>query len=116
VRVSELDRVARFADFGRDVWQEKRRWLYRCFKRRRRGITRNTAAHLAKMLHALGVTEIYIGYRKTSGTISPPRATALGPTGWKWKRSQGPLKTTASRFTQCRRMGRRRCAQGTAAK
>jgi len=61
-RVSELDKRARFADFDVQVWLEKRKWLYRRFRVRKRELIKNMAAHLAKMLRELGVTEIYIGY------------------------------------------------------
>jgi hypothetical protein len=62
MRVSELDRAARFADFDTSVWLEKRKWLYRRFRVRKRELIKNMAAHLAKLLRELGVTEIYIGY------------------------------------------------------
>jgi putative transposase len=62
LRVSELDKRARFADFDVQVWLEKRKWLFRRFRVRKRELIKNMAAHLAKMLYELGVTEIYIGY------------------------------------------------------
>ena len=62
LRVSELDKCARFADFDASVWLEKRKWLYRRFRMRKRELIKNMAAHLAKMLYELGVTEVYIGY------------------------------------------------------
>jgi putative transposase len=62
LRVSELDKRARFADFDVQVWLEKRKWLFRRFRMRKRELIKNMAAHLAKMLYELGVTEIYIGY------------------------------------------------------
>jgi putative transposase len=62
LRVSELDKRARFADFDVQVWLEKRKWLYRRFRMRKRELIKNMAAHLAKTLLELGVTEIYIGY------------------------------------------------------
>ena len=61
-RVSELDKRARFADFDTSVWLEKRKWWFRRFRMRKRELIKNMAAHLAKMLYELGVTEIYIGY------------------------------------------------------
>ena len=62
MEVSELDKRARFADFDVQVWLERRRWLYRRFRVRKREIIKNMAAHLAEMLRELGVTEVYIGY------------------------------------------------------
>jgi putative transposase len=62
MEVSELDKRARFADFDVQVWLEKRRWLYRRFRMRKRELIKNMAAHLAKMLYTLGVTDVYIGY------------------------------------------------------
>jgi len=62
LRVSELDKRARFADFDTSVWLEKRKWWFRRFRMRKRELINNMAAHLAKMLYELGVTEIYIGY------------------------------------------------------
>jgi putative transposase len=62
IRVSELDKRARFADFDTSVRLEKRKWLYRRFRMRKRELIKNMAAHLAKTLRELGVTEIYIGY------------------------------------------------------
>jgi putative transposase len=61
-RVSELDKRARFADFDVQVWLEKRKWLFRRYRVRKRELIKNMAAHLVKMLHTLGATEIYIGY------------------------------------------------------
>jgi len=61
-RVSELDKRARFADFDVQVWLEKRKWLFRLYRVRKRELIKNMAAHLVKMLHTLGATEIYIGY------------------------------------------------------
>ena len=61
-RGSELDKRARFADFDVEVWLEKRKWLFRRFRMRKRELIMNMTAHLAKMLRELGVTEIYIGY------------------------------------------------------
>ncbi|MCC6051553.1 MAG: transposase [Thermofilum sp.] len=62
MEVSELDKRARFADFDVQVWLEKRRWLYRRFRVRKRELIKSMAAHLVKMLRELGATEIYIGY------------------------------------------------------
>jgi len=62
MEVSELDKRARFADFDTSVWLEKRKWLFRLYRVRKRELIKNMAAHLVKMLHTLGVTEIYIGY------------------------------------------------------
>jgi putative transposase len=62
MEVSELDKRARFADFDTSVWLEKRKWLYRKFRVRKRELIKNMAAHLAKMLRELGVTDVYIGY------------------------------------------------------
>jgi putative transposase len=44
------------------VWLEKRKWLFRLYRMRKRELIKNMAAHLVKMLHTLGATEIYIGY------------------------------------------------------
>jgi putative transposase len=62
LRVSELDKRARFADFDVQVWLEKRKWLYRRFRVRKRELIKNMAAHLAKTLRELGATDIFIGY------------------------------------------------------
>jgi len=62
MEVSELDKRARFADFDTSVWLEKRKWLYRRFRMRKQELIKNMAAHLAKMLYEVGVTETYIGY------------------------------------------------------
>jgi putative transposase len=62
MEVSELDKRARFADFDVQVWLEKRKWLFRRYRVRKRELIKNMAAHLAKMLRELGVTDIFIGY------------------------------------------------------
>jgi putative transposase len=62
MEVSELDKRARFADFDVQVWLEKRKWLYRRYRVRKRELIKSMAAHLVKMLRELGATEIYIGY------------------------------------------------------
>ena len=78
-RVSELDRAARFADFDTSVWLEKRKWLYRRFRMRKRELIKNMAAHLAKMLYELGVTEIYIGYPRNINHNKPTEGNNAWP-------------------------------------
>jgi putative transposase len=79
VQVSKLDSVARFADFDASVWLEKRGWFYRRFRMRRREIIKNMAAHLAKILHTLGATEIYIGYPRDIKRDKPTEGNNVWP-------------------------------------
>jgi len=79
LRVSELDKRARFADFDTSVWLEKRKWLYRRFRMRKRELIKNMAAHLAKLLRELGVTEIYIGYPRDIKRDKPTENNSAWP-------------------------------------
>jgi putative transposase len=79
MEVSELDKRARFADFDTSVWLEKRKWLFRRFRMRKREIIKNMAAHLAKMLYELGVTEIYIGYPRNINHNKPTEGNNAWP-------------------------------------
>jgi putative transposase len=79
LRVSELDRAARFADFDVGVWLEKRKWLYRRFRMRKRELIKNMAAHLAKLLRELGVTEIHIGYPRGIAHDKPTENNSAWP-------------------------------------
>jgi putative transposase len=78
-RVSELDKRARFADFDVEVWLEKRKWLFRLYRVRKRELIKNMAAHLAKMLHALGVTDVYIGYPRNIKRDKPTEGNNAWP-------------------------------------
>jgi putative transposase len=78
-RVSELDKRARFADFDVQVWLEKRKWLFRRYRVRKRELIKNMAAHLAKMLHALGVTDVYIGYPRNIKRDKPTEGNNAWP-------------------------------------
>jgi len=71
MEVSKLDRRAQFADFDVQVWLEKRKWLYRRFRMRKRELIKNMAAHLAKMLYTLGVTDVYVGYPRNISHDKP---------------------------------------------
>jgi len=79
MEVSELDKRARFADFDVQVWLEKRRWLYRRFRVRKRELIKSMAAHLVKMLHTLGATEIYIGYPRDIAHNKPAERNSSWP-------------------------------------
>ena len=70
-RVSELDRAARFADFDTSVWLEKRRRLFRRLRVRKRELIKNMAALIAKTLHTLGVTDVYVGYPRNISHDKP---------------------------------------------
>jgi putative transposase len=79
MEVSELDKRARFADFDVEVWLEKRKWLYRRFRVRERELIKNMAAHLAKMLRELGVTDVYIGYPRNIKRDKPTEGNNAWP-------------------------------------
>ena len=61
------------------MWLEKRRWLYRRFRVRKRELIKNLAAHLAKMLRELGATEIYIGYPRDIAHNKPAERNSSWP-------------------------------------
>ncbi|MCC6066005.1 MAG: transposase [Thermofilum sp.] len=71
MEVSELDKRARFADFDVEVWLEKRKWLFRRYRVRKRELIKNMAAHLAKTLRELGVTDVYVGYPRNISHDKP---------------------------------------------
>jgi putative transposase len=79
VQVSELDKAGRFADFDTSVWLEKRKWLYRRFRVRKRELIKNMAAHLAETLHALGVTDVYVGYPRNINHDKPTEGNNAWP-------------------------------------
>jgi len=54
-----------------EVWLEKRRWLFRRFRVRKRELIKNMAAHIAKTLHTLGVTDVYVGYPRNISHDKP---------------------------------------------
>ena len=64
-RIAETDRALtdpKSDEVDRDVLKEKRKWLYDKMRRRREQTFTNLAAHLAKMLKALNVNIVFIGY------------------------------------------------------
>ena len=71
VQVSELDKAGRFADFDVEVWLEKRKWWFRRFRMRKQELIKNMAAHFAETLHALGVTDVYVGYPRNINHDKP---------------------------------------------
>ena len=71
MEVSELDKRARFADFDTSVWLEKRKWLFRLYRVRKRELIKNMAAHLAKTLRELGVIDVYVGYPRNISHDKP---------------------------------------------
>jgi putative transposase len=79
MEVSELDKRARFADFDVQVWLEKRKWLFRRYRVRKRELIKNMAAHLARELYTLGVTEIYIGYPRDIAHNKPTEGNNAWP-------------------------------------
>jgi len=79
MEVSELDKRARFADFDVEVWLEKRKWWFRRFRVRKRELIKNMAAHLAKMLRELGVTDVYIGYPRNIKLDKPTEGNNAWP-------------------------------------
>jgi putative transposase len=79
MEVSELDKRARFADFDVQVWLEKRKWWFRRFRVRKRELIKNMAAHLAKLLRELGVTDIFIGYPRDIKRDKPTEGSNAWP-------------------------------------
>ena len=73
-RISAVDRMLsdpKLEEMDRSVLKEERRRLYDKMRRRREQIFANTAAHLAKMLKALNVSVVFIGYPRNIAQEKP---------------------------------------------